>query len=377
VIELDSIPRFVTEEILSLAAREYGLRASATPLPSERDQNFLLSSTAGRFVLKIANCADTAELLDFQHGAMRRIAAGLRGCHVPELIRTRSGAELVAVASVSGARHFVRLMGWLEGEVLGERQGRSAALLQSIGEGIAQVDLALGDYTHPAMRRSLQWDLKLAGDAREHVPRLPAARRARVLEIFDVWAAIDWRALPHSVIHGDANDHNILIAGERMVGLLDFGDMVHSATVCDLAIALAYSVLHEPDPLTALQAVIRGYHRERPLAAQEQRALPALLLARLGASVCYSAFNRARNPRDAYQVVSEAAVWALLDALERYSLAELERAVAAACAVAVACAGSPSAGAPSPDAPSPDAPSPDAPSPDAPRAASLRATAAP
>ena len=37
---------------------------------------------------------------------------------------------------------------------------------------------------------------------------------------------------PPSVIHNDANDHNVLVDGaaDRVVGLLDLGDMVHSVT---------------------------------------------------------------------------------------------------------------------------------------------------
>jgi Ser/Thr protein kinase RdoA (MazF antagonist) len=332
VIDLESIPRCAPEQALELARREYGLCGSASPLPSERDQNFLLQTPGGRFVLKIANLEDSAELLDFQHGAMRRIGLRLRNFRIQELLPARSGADLVTYQSPGGARHLVRLMRWIEGEVLGERVMRSAPLLESIGENMAQVDLALAGYTHPAMGRRLQWDLKLAGQAREHAGRLPAERRARVLAIFEQWESIDWRSLPHAVIHGDANDFNVLVEGERMVGLLDFGDMVHSAVVCDLAIAVAYSVLHQPDPLAAAQAVIGGYHRRRPLESAEQRALPALMLARLGASVCYAALNRARAPHDGYQVVSEAAAWALLDALERCPSGGLERCVAAACA---------------------------------------------
>ena len=68
--------------------------------------------------------------------------------------------------------------------------------------------------------------------------------------------------------------------------------------------------------MTAASRVIRAYHRHYPLTEAEQRALFPLVLSRLGMSVCYSAHNRARNPGDAYQVVSEAAAWDLLDKLE-------------------------------------------------------------
>ena len=49
-------------------------------------------------------------------------------------------------------------------------------------------------------------------------------------------------------IHGDLNDYNVLVGGDgdvesrdqRVTGIVDFGDMVHSYRVGDLAIAIAY-----------------------------------------------------------------------------------------------------------------------------------------
>ena len=181
---------------------------------------------------------------------------------------------------------------------------------------MGKIDAALCRFTHPAMRRVLQWDLRQAGMARENAPLLSLDRRARVERIFLQWDEIDWAALRHSVIHGDANDYNVLVGGGRMVGLLDFGDMLHTSTVCDLAIALAYTMLNEKEPLSVAAQVIRGYHRWHPLTDAEQQALFPLILSRLSMSVCYSAHNRARNPDDSYQVVTEAAAWELLDKLE-------------------------------------------------------------
>jgi Ser/Thr protein kinase RdoA (MazF antagonist) len=206
---------------------------------------------------------------------------------------------------------------WIDGTVLAKAGARDVAMLESIGAGIAGIGAALNGFSHPAMHRALQWDLRHAGMAREHTELLPPARRARVLRLFSEWEAIDWPSLAHSVIHGDANDHNVLIGDGRMLGLLDFGDMVYSATVCDLAIVLAYAMLGERQPLSAAAHIVGAYRRCRLLTDAEQRVLLPLVLIRLGMSVCYSAHNRARNPGDPYQVVSEAAAWDLLDTLER------------------------------------------------------------
>jgi Ser/Thr protein kinase RdoA (MazF antagonist) len=127
------------------------------------------------------------------------------------------------------------------------------------------------------------------------------------------------------VIHGDANDYNVIVGAGRMVGLLDFGDMSHSATICDLAIALAYTMLGEDEPLKAASQVICAYQDRYPLNMAEQQALFPLVLSRLAMSVCYSAHNRARNPGDPYQVVSEAAAWILLGKLEACSARDMDR----------------------------------------------------
>ncbi|HEY1315143.1 MAG TPA: phosphotransferase [Steroidobacteraceae bacterium] len=288
-------------------------------LPSERDQNFLLASAdGGKFVLKIANLGDSAQVLDLQNQAMRRVAKAAADCRVPQVLRSRQGLEIERIHhACAGTDHWMRLLTWVDGTVLANAGARDVAMLESIGAGIATIGAALSGFSHPAMHRALQWDLRRAGMAREHTGLLPLTRRARILRLFSEWEEIDWSNLPHSVVHGDANDHNVLIGDGRMLGLLDFGDMVYSATVCDLAIVLAYAMLGERQPLCAGAHIVAAYQRRHPLTEAEQRVLLPLVLSRLCMSVCYSAHNRARNPGDPYQVVSEAAAWDLLDTLER------------------------------------------------------------
>ena len=221
---------------------------------------------------------------------------------------------------------------WMDGEVLAKSAARGRILFESLGERMAAIDAALSEFTHPAMGRILQWDLRRAAMARENTSLLPDVRRPRIERHFSQWERIDWTGLRHSVIHGDANDHNVIVVDGRMVGLLDFGDMVHSATVCDLAIALAYVMLGERQPLAVAAQVVRAYHRRYPLTEPEQEALIPLILSRLSMSVCYSAHNRTRYPNDAYQVVSEAAAWELLERLEAWSIEDAEAAIRAACA---------------------------------------------
>ena len=69
-----------------LAGRHFGVTASAEPLPSERDQNFLLTTADNRrFVLKIANATEQPEILEFQNAALEHLASRRPGLAVPRL----------------------------------------------------------------------------------------------------------------------------------------------------------------------------------------------------------------------------------------------------------------------------------------------------
>jgi Ser/Thr protein kinase RdoA (MazF antagonist) len=317
LIPLESIPSFTQADALALAKRDFGIAGAVSALPSERDQNFLIiAEDGGKFVLKIANAHDTPELLDFQNKAMRHVEESAPGCRVQRIVSPLRGGEVVRVRTGTGRDHCVRLLTWIDGEVLAKTASRGPALFESVGAGLGKIDAALCGFTHPAMHRVLQWDLRRAGMARVHAGLLPQVRQAHVERLFSQWEGIEWTALRHSVIHGDANDYNVIVAAGSMVGLLDFGDMVYSATVCELAIALAYIMLGEDEPLDVAAQVTRAYERHYPLREAERTALYPLVLSRLGMSVCYSAHNRARNPTDPYQVVSEAAAWDLLEKLD-------------------------------------------------------------
>ena len=95
-IPLESIPSFTGAEALAVAVREFGVGGTVAALPSERDQNFLISvEGGGRLVLKFANLHDAPELLDFQNLAMRHVgwrrrSAACSGCCARSMDRHRA-----------------------------------------------------------------------------------------------------------------------------------------------------------------------------------------------------------------------------------------------------------------------------------------------
>ena len=310
---VETAPRLSVEQAVEIARELYGIDVTAAHLPSERDQNFLLHSDAGeRFVLKISNAHEDRRLLDLQNRAFQFLASSDTGLKWPKVCRTIAGEE---IGEYGG--HAVRLLTWLEGVCMAEAQPHRSELLRDLGRTLGAVDNALDGFSHLAAHRDFHWDLRNFRMARAHLPLLETAQRALVEPVLHACEAVDFGRLRHGIVHNDANDYNVLVTrdGARVAALLDLGDMVHTATVCDLAITLAYAMLHKQDPIAAAAEVTCGYHSVRPLTDDELSALYSLAAGRLAMSVCYAAWQSARAPGNAYLNISNRPAWTLLEHL--------------------------------------------------------------
>jgi 4-aminobutyrate aminotransferase-like enzyme/Ser/Thr protein kinase RdoA (MazF antagonist) len=319
-------PAVTAAAAAALAGRLFGVSGTAVPLPSERDRNFAITTPAGeRFVLKIANATDEPAVIDLQNAALRHIAARAPGVVVPAVRPLLAGGDVASVAGDDGATHLVRLLSWVPGRVLAAVSPHTPELLASLGAAVAAIDAALLDFDHPAARRALKWDLARAGWVREFVPAVAGDRRqaivARILDAFDAEVAPRLATLRTRVIYNDANDYNVLVDGpdphgQRVTGLIDFGDLVHSPLVADVAIAAAYALLGKPDPLSAAAQVAGGFHAVLALGEDEIGLLDVLVRTRLAVSAVNAAWQRRAVPGNAYLTVSEAPVWEALERLE-------------------------------------------------------------
>ncbi len=324
-----------------LAAEGWGLDGEIEPLAGEFDFNFLIRARDGeRFVLKVSPVDAERESLECQIATLRHLQASPVAPLVQRPVPTAGGLDLLAAEDDHGNPRWVRLVSYLEGVTLVAHDRRPPRLLEEIGATLAHLDLALGDFDHPGARRKLKWDLTAMpalGCYTEFIPD-PARRDLleRRIERFNRVITPRLDELEFGVIYNDANDRNLLVTTDhggapRLGGIIDFGDMLHTAVVAELAIACAYLMLDRDDPLADAVHVIRGYHSVRPLTAVERELLPDLIIARLAASVLMSARGRRRDPDNRYLRVSEAPVWRLLERMTTTEEHRIHDAVAAGC----------------------------------------------
>jgi 4-aminobutyrate aminotransferase-like enzyme/Ser/Thr protein kinase RdoA (MazF antagonist) len=326
MIRTQERPDISPEEAVRLVREGFGLAGSLTALPGERDRNFLLATPAGnRFVVKITSPEESEEQLRFETELLQELGND-GGLPVPRLIPSKSGDLVLRDGDEDGAPWRVRVLEHLPGRVLAEVRPKTRGLLEEVGRRIADLGHRLGMITlEPPERSGFIWALAEAGTVMQQGMSFheDPARRARVEACLAgfVDAQPTASSLHRQLVHGDLNDHNILVGGHpqsdrRVTGILDFGDSHVAPPVFDLAIAAAYLCLGAVDPLAAASDVVRGYHARRPLTEPELDVLFPLIRARLGASVTISASRRRGSSElDEYLLVSEAPAWLALESM--------------------------------------------------------------
>jgi 4-aminobutyrate aminotransferase-like enzyme/Ser/Thr protein kinase RdoA (MazF antagonist)/murein DD-endopeptidase MepM/ murein hydrolase activator NlpD len=323
-------PTLSAAHALAMAERHFPLAFSlAEPLPSDRDQNFLLTAkeSGRRYVLKLAHAGEDPGIIDFQNRILEHL--GRAGFPISKVLFSMDGREVVEARGEGDVTYLTRLLTWLPGEVLAGVNPQLPPLLRSLGAFLGSMDRALEDFSHPAQDRELKWDLKHGERVvRGHLAHVEDPVRRQLLEAMaEGFSELLRPLLPGlrtSVIHGDANDHNVLVGegaawmdpwDRRVTGLVDFGDAVRSYTVGEAAIAAAYAMLGRDDPLTTASHVVAGYHRALPLREEEMAALYPLMGLRLCTSAAISAHQKKLEPDNRYLTISEAPAWALLERL--------------------------------------------------------------
>ena len=242
----------------ALLASVYGIdAASLDRLDTERDDSFRVATATAEYVLKVAHPTDDPLYINLQTAAMA-FAAEQSGLPVQRILLSVEGE---VEPTVDG--RVARLLTWLPGEPGGTVNP------QELGQTLARLTDALSTFDHPAAHRDFVWDAARLDLARPLLDEFPSDDVARVFELYD---ALDLGALPRQVIHNDFHPGNVLTTDGVVTGILDFGDVVHTARIVDLAVALCYYGFSDE--------LIAGFESSVRLTDAERDALPTLVAAR-------------------------------------------------------------------------------------------------
>ncbi|MGJ7038752.1 Ser/Thr protein kinase RdoA (MazF antagonist) [Shinella sp. BE166] len=294
--------------------RVYGTSGAIKRLSSERDETFLFTRADGTdFILKIANPAEDPAALEFQDGALLHLARAAPAVPVPRLVLTTDGTPSHTLSTADGPR-IMRLLTFLGGE-LQYRTPATEAQSRNVGRALAELGRGLEDYDGRPPAGKLMWDISHTLDLAALVDHVAPERRAQAEAVLVEFE----RALPtiaglrrRQIIHNDFNPHNILLdpaAPTTVVGIIDFGDMVHAPLINDLGVALSYHLATE-NWAARIGAFLEGFLSARALEPAEVELLPLLTRSRLAMSIIIAEWRSARFPENRdYIMRNHATAW--------------------------------------------------------------------
>jgi homoserine kinase type II len=233
------------------------------------NSNYLLTTTAGTYMLTLYEKRVDPRDLPFFLGLMEHLAA--RGIPCPVPVRGRDGSALRSLAGRPTA-----ITTFLSG--MWPRR-IEAAHCGPLGEALARLHAAGGDFDlrRPNALSVAGWRPLLEGArsrAHEVMPGL-AEELAEELALFES----DWPGdLPAGVIHADLFQDNVFFLHTRLSGIIDFYFACNDLLAYDVAICLN-AWCFEPDRsfnVTKARALIGGYQRVRPLSDAEKAAMGLL-----------------------------------------------------------------------------------------------------
>ena len=304
----------------------FGVHGSATALVSERDQNFRLDEPdGGRWVLKVSNAAEDPAVVEMEVAAVEHVAAVDAELPVPRARPTVDGG-LVGAVSDGGAQHLVRLIPFLPGRNAAPADLDDGAI-RSIGVTTGRVSRALRGFFHPAAGRAIEWDQKHIPDLARHAALIDDAERRRHMErVLGRFSERVTPALPKlraQVIHNDITLDNLLLDERGQVsGIIDFGDMAHTAAVLDVPATLQSLVREREDIFAVAASFLPIFASVVPLVVEEAELLADLLAGRMAQTILISAWRTRRFPDNTYITGWAEPAWALLAQLERVGMDE-------------------------------------------------------
>jgi len=318
-------PQFSEVEILKLLTDNYNLAGELKPLPGYSDQNLRITTVDNQqYIVKIANIAEPLQSLEMQNSAMAHLTS--KALAVPHAIDNANGNSITQITSKEGVTFCLRVLTYIDGQFYADAASdtHKSLLWQDLGVFMGNIDVALSDFKHTGAYRYLDWDLAHGYAICQSKKELLSPGQQQLVDsfltLYQTQTLPVLAQLPQGVIHNDANDYNLLINDTKqptkISGIIDFGDMVYSQVVNELAISCAYALMGQVNPLEALKAIVTGYNQQRKLADIELEVLFSLITLRLCTTVCNSALAIKEQPDNEYLLVSVKPAWSLLEKLK-------------------------------------------------------------
>ncbi len=307
---------FTEQFIREFALQYYKLDVDPKALNGYDELNFSLEDKERQqYILKVATDEHGVHFLDAQVQIVNHLSKSQVSDKFQHYLLNTDGIEITTLV-IDGRNYYFRILSFLDGIFWVNAKYHSNELLMTLGSFLGEMDRSLKDFSHPAMHRHYEWDIANSLDAEVNLPYIKDHEKRRIAAYFLMQFRTEVQPLQHilrkAYIHNDANDYNVLVRNNEVMGLIDFGDMVFTNLVNNVAVACTYAMFQQKDVLHAAAIVVKGYHEKYPLADQEVSILYYLIAGRLCISVTRSAYNASLDSENEHHFITEKNAWELL-----------------------------------------------------------------
>jgi len=299
-------PQLTKKQAEELFSNWFEKAVFLNPLSSERDQNFLFKDkNQTRFVLKVSNSKESFEVLDFQNKGLEHLESNTN-LNIPKIIPDKNN-QIISQLEVNKKKHFLRVVSYVEGIPVGDAKEPKSSkdLYNNMGAFLGLLGKGLKDFSHKGANHKLLWDVKETEslfDILEFIENQDKRNLAQnVLENFSIKIRPKLDKLRTQVIHNDMNPDNLLVKENNpqlVSGIIDFGDMVNTPLVNDLAVAASYQAVKQKDLFMGACDLLAGYQDEYPLTETEISLLPGLIINRITMTLVISEWRAAEHPEN-------------------------------------------------------------------------------
>ncbi len=303
-------------DIAQLLQTHYGINGTIKVLEGYDELNFLVNDDdQKKYIVKIANASHVFSFVEAQVKILTHLSNTSIAHHFQYPILNTVG-EAITYFEKENTAYCARVLSFLEGTFWYELKNHTPLLFTSLGNFLGSMDKALQNFSDPSMHREYTWDITTTLNAHYKIDFIKDPEKRRIvgyfLQQFETIVSPKIYALRKGYVHNDANDYNVLTDGEKVTGLIDFGDMVYTAIINNVAVACTYAMLDQQDPIAAACLVIKGYHAQFPLEEKELDILYYLIAGRLCISLTQSAYNASMDSTNEHHFITMRPAWDLI-----------------------------------------------------------------
>lgn len=300
------------QQMTTLLEQNYDIIIShIKPLAGELDLNYYVESDKGAYIAKLMHVHCAVDGIELQADTLLHLNSQDLDFHVPRLIKNKENGKHCSI-ELAKERRILWLLSYCPGYLYADGSPRTDTLHYSLGQTVASLTKALEGYDHPLKIRTHNWQLSRAMESKPYCSYITGVHKnicEDIFKKFDLDVLEQLNKLPHSIIHNDLNDYNLLVHTQEdkllVNGLFDFGDMAYQATICETAIALAYAILGQDNPLAVCKSYLEGHVTRFPLQEEELAILFDLIKTRLAVSVAISSKRQTEQAENSYLTISQ------------------------------------------------------------------------